>query len=486
VHGLPQAALQADAAAELSMQPPKASSRVSEQSGPAALYDSTFDIWPKDMNPIPGEGGGQCDGKATHICRPFLQIVQPCNRSFAKDATCKKGPWVRSAGPLPALLLVPGGFMKRINDGYREFWRKTQAAGIVTLVLHMRQPAAITPQAVDGGYEPQDGWMPLIDLQRALVVARQHAEEWNIDPERIGLAGMSSGGGLATLFSAGHWQERLYEPIDEADQLPMRPAFTVLLYPGALNSTSCWTADDDYLEKADSLEGYTEYDGEQEAQRQNDKVYADMADADRANTDRADADRADADRADAASNAASEVVTAQDFSAAKIAFLHIKLCSLLADDGEPLVKIADDQPPTLFLAGQDEATPSGIQKVFEAMRDKARNFGQDHIYFNVYEHAGHGFVQSVELAKAKCGQRKGDDACNWFNDMLLFFQRIDPEGFQHCLFDDVDATPHADGFLYGTNMGTGLATSAAPMKLANSTLDAPAHIQWPELGSGDD
>jgi len=428
VHGLPQAALQADAATELSMQPPKPSSRVSEQSGPAALYDSTFDIFPEWMQHIPGQGGGQCDGQKTSVCKPFLQVVQPCNRSFAKNASCKLGAWTRSTGPLPAVVLVPGGFYKKINDGYREFWRKAQAAGIVTLVLHMREPAAIEPQAVDGGYKPQDGWMPLIDLQRAMSFARKNAQLWNVDPNRIGLAGMSSGGGLATLFSAGAWQKRMYDAIDKVDDYPMKPAFTVLLYPGALNSTSCWTADDMYLDKADSLEGYSVYD---------------EYDASMELTD------------DAVRSNVTGVVTTQDWSAAKIALMHTKLCSLLSDDGEPLLKITADQPPTLFLAGEDEATPSGIQKVFEAMRDAA---GTDDMYFNVYKHAGHGFVQSVALESSRCGLKNGDDACNWFNDMLLFFQRIDPEGFQHCLPDDDDATPEVDGYMYGPEMGSGLAS----------------------------
>jgi acetyl esterase/lipase len=62
---------------------------------------------------------------------------------------------------------------------------------------------------------------------------RAHAAEWHIDPKRIGVLGFSAGGNLAVALST-HFEQRLYAPIDAADQISCRPDFAVLVYPGDL------------------------------------------------------------------------------------------------------------------------------------------------------------------------------------------------------------------------------------------------------------
>jgi acetyl esterase/lipase len=62
---------------------------------------------------------------------------------------------------------------------------------------------------------------------------RQHAQEWGIDPQRIGVLGFSAGGHLAAAIST-HFDQRLFDPVDEADQLSCRPDFAVVVYPGYL------------------------------------------------------------------------------------------------------------------------------------------------------------------------------------------------------------------------------------------------------------
>ena len=55
---------------------------------------------------------------------------------------------------------------------------------------------------VDGGFE---------DAQRAVGMVRQHAAEWHIDPQRIGVLGFSAGAHLAAALST-HFNKRLYDP----------------------------------------------------------------------------------------------------------------------------------------------------------------------------------------------------------------------------------------------------------------------------------
>lgn len=76
---------------------------------------------------------------------------------------------------------------------------------------------------------------PLQDAQRAMGLIRQNAKEWGIDPDKIGVLGFSAGGHLAAVLSTGP-AERIHPPIDAADELPFRPNFTLLIYPGYLTT----------------------------------------------------------------------------------------------------------------------------------------------------------------------------------------------------------------------------------------------------------
>ena len=73
----------------------------------------------------------------------------------------------------------------------------------------------------------------LQDAQRAVGIVRSHAKEWQIDPARIGVLGFSAGAHLSAALST-HFDQRLYDPVDEADKISCRPAFAVLVYPGYL------------------------------------------------------------------------------------------------------------------------------------------------------------------------------------------------------------------------------------------------------------
>ena len=71
----------------------------------------------------------------------------------------------------------------------------------------------------------------LADARRAIRLVRSHADDWGIDPKRVGLMGFSAGGELTALAS------RRYEPEsagadDPIDRLSARPDFQVLIYPG--------------------------------------------------------------------------------------------------------------------------------------------------------------------------------------------------------------------------------------------------------------
>jgi acetyl esterase/lipase len=124
-----------------------------------------------------------------------------------------------------ALLVIPGGsyhFLAIQNEGLHPAER-FNAERTTVFVLSYRLP--------------DEGWVnrstvPLSDAQRAMRLIRARAAEFKIDPKRLGVLGFSAGGHLAADLTVSY-DERVYAPIDAADQLSARPAFTGLVYPVA-------------------------------------------------------------------------------------------------------------------------------------------------------------------------------------------------------------------------------------------------------------
>lgn len=118
-----------------------------------------------------------------------------------------------------AVVICPGGgYMIEAMDheGYdiAEFLKEKGIAGIV---LKYRLPY--------GHHE-----VPSTDARQALRIVRQNAKEWGINPNKVGIAGSSAGGHLAstvgTVFDKGNKESSC--PIA---QQSCRPDFMLLLYP---------------------------------------------------------------------------------------------------------------------------------------------------------------------------------------------------------------------------------------------------------------
>ena len=74
---------------------------------------------------------------------------------------------------------------------------------------------------------------PLQDAQRALRLVRKNAQDWSVDPKRIGVLGFSAGGHL-TVMTGTNWERSTYEKVDEADELSCRPDFLIPIYAAYL------------------------------------------------------------------------------------------------------------------------------------------------------------------------------------------------------------------------------------------------------------
>ncbi len=107
-----------------------------------------------------------------------------------------------------AVIMCPGGGYshKAFRHEGHDMAQWFNAQGVTYVVLKYRIP--------EGDFR-----RPLSDAEQAVRTVRSHAEEWGIDPSRIGIMGASAGGHLASMLST-HYS-------DSAS----RPDFQVLLYP---------------------------------------------------------------------------------------------------------------------------------------------------------------------------------------------------------------------------------------------------------------
>lgn len=127
-----------------------------------------------------------------------------------------------------AVVVFPGGGYQILSMDLEgtEVCDWLNQIGVNCVLLKYRVP--------DSGPYPKSA-AALQDAQRAVGLVRLHAAEWDIDPHRVGVLGFSAGGHLAVAIS-NHYDKRLYDPVDAADQLSCRPDFAVVLYPGYTTS----------------------------------------------------------------------------------------------------------------------------------------------------------------------------------------------------------------------------------------------------------
>lgn len=119
-----------------------------------------------------------------------------------------------------AVVIYPGGGywgLAMDHEGHQvaQWLNSFGVAGII--VSYRRGPGAEHP-------------VPLMDAQHAIRTVRYKADDWNIDPNRVGVLGFSAGGHLASttglFFDSGD-----ANAADSVKKQSCRPDFMVLVYP---------------------------------------------------------------------------------------------------------------------------------------------------------------------------------------------------------------------------------------------------------------
>jgi acetyl esterase/lipase len=119
-----------------------------------------------------------------------------------------------------AVVIFPGGgywglAMDHEGRQVAQWLNELGVAGII--VSYRRGPGAQHP-------------VPLLDAQHAIRTVRERADEWGIDPGRVGVIGFSAGGHLASstgvFFDPGS-----ADAADPIERMSCRPDFMILVYP---------------------------------------------------------------------------------------------------------------------------------------------------------------------------------------------------------------------------------------------------------------
>lgn len=120
-----------------------------------------------------------------------------------------------------AIVICPGGGYSGLASGHEgaAVAKEFAKIGVAAFVLKYRLPTDLIMVDKTIG--------PLQDAQRAIQMVREGASAWGINPDRIGIAGFSAGGHLASTEGT-HFDKVV---IDNPKNTSVRPDFMLLLYP---------------------------------------------------------------------------------------------------------------------------------------------------------------------------------------------------------------------------------------------------------------
>jgi acetyl esterase/lipase len=184
---------------------------------------TTLALWPHGAPGAPSNPAPEID---TTTAKDKVIAGQPVLRlgNVSAPTLTVYSPQGKNTGA--AVVVFPGGGYRilAIDLEGTEVCDWLNSAGVTCVLVKYRVP--------DSGPYPKSS-AALQDAQRALGIVRSHAAEWHIDPHRIGVLGFSAGAHLAAALST-HFDQRLYDAVDAADQLSCRPDFAVIVYPGYL------------------------------------------------------------------------------------------------------------------------------------------------------------------------------------------------------------------------------------------------------------
>lgn len=186
--------------------PPRIRQYLQEITPPSEISMPLYGSAPiPNSKPAPDEEELTSWGQMVNVSRPTLEVFLPAK--------------VKANGA--GIIIFPGG-------GYVGLTWKTEGPamgqffqdhGMAAFVVKYRLPSDKTMIDKSVG--------PIEDAEQAMILVRQHAKEWHLDPDRVGIIGFSAGGHLASTLGTHFTTDYVSNP----EHINLRPNFMILCYP---------------------------------------------------------------------------------------------------------------------------------------------------------------------------------------------------------------------------------------------------------------
>jgi acetyl esterase/lipase len=192
-----------------------------------AFSQTTMPLWPGTPPGAPNIASGQQEHDITTPTDNLIAGKRVVRIGFVSQPTLAFYPAPNDKNTGATVVVFPGGAYRMIAYDLEgtEVCEWLNGIGVNCALVKYRVPNA--------GPFPKYT-QDLADAQRAVRIVRQHAAQWQLDANRVGVLGFSAGGHLVAALGA-HASDAIYPAIDEADKLSARPDFTLLIYPGYLD-----------------------------------------------------------------------------------------------------------------------------------------------------------------------------------------------------------------------------------------------------------
>lgn len=184
-----------------------------------AVNGAEIFLWPQGAPGSEGKTAAEVD-EAPNSAHGYFKITQVHHPSVIVFLPAPE----KATGA--AIVIAPGGghqFLNFDQEGtlVAEYLNSIGVAGFVLKYRLAREPGSTYKVEVDA----------LGDAQRAIRLVRARAEEWRVNPARVGILGFSAGGEVAAL-AATRFDAGKAEAADAVDRFSSRPDFDALIYPG--------------------------------------------------------------------------------------------------------------------------------------------------------------------------------------------------------------------------------------------------------------
>ena len=171
-------------------------------------------LWPNGS--IPNyQNSGETEQTEITDCIRLSLVQQPDIAVYLPPKRCATG---------EAFLICPGGSYGVLSYDWEgvQIAKWLNSKGIAGIIVKYRLPNS--KSNIIGHLSP------LLDVKRAMRLARHHAQEWNFKKDKIGVIGFSARGHLAATL-ATRFEEGDKAASDPIEKESCRPDFAGLIYP---------------------------------------------------------------------------------------------------------------------------------------------------------------------------------------------------------------------------------------------------------------